>query len=142
MYQYTQYRKKSAFRFVINEESGFVGFECANVLVETINNENPNYDWNNKIILSFSLDEIGKFLALLEGHTPSINLFHTSKGGTKTLKGQKMDNGNILLNVDFSPVDSFKKSVNSMSLAVENQLVLKRFFEFSIMPLAYVNIGK
>lgn len=136
MFQYTVYRKKCAARFTVG--SGFVGFEAANIIPETVNNENPNYDWENKIIISLTVDEICKFMGLFDGVVPEISLFHSGSKGTKTLKAKKMDNGNTLISVDHTLPDGTKNSVSGISLTFENYYAFRTILSEGILSLTHV----
>lgn len=105
-YEITFYRKKVAFRFLGKKKDGnvYCGVECANVLESTLNNENPNYDWKNKVYFSLSFSEISSILGLLGG-SGEYSFFHNSSSGTKTFKIKKMDNGNLIFNIDFTSID-------------------------------------
>lgn len=135
MNQYTFYRKKIAGRIVVND--GFVGFEAANVIESTIGNENPNYNWEEKIILSLSVDEIGKMILLLSGRNSEVSLFHTSASGNKTLKGKRMDNGNILISMDHTLPTGDKRVVSGISLTPESIVVIEELLKSGIFSLTY-----
>lgn len=135
MNQYTFYRKKIAGRIVVND--GFVGFEAANVIESTISNENPNYNWEEKIILSLSVDEIGKMILLLSGRNSEVSLFHTSASGNKTLKGKRMDNGNILISMDHTLPTGDKRVVSGISLTPESIVVIEELLKSGIFSLTY-----
>ena len=135
MNQYTFYRKKIAGRIVVND--GFVGFEAANVIESTISNENPNYNWEEKIILSLSVDEIGKMILLLSGRNSEVSLFHTSTSGNKTLKGKRMDNGNILISMDHTLPTGDKRVVSGISLTPESIVVIEELLKSGIFSLTY-----
>ena len=138
MYEYTQYRTRAASRVVVSPDRSFVGFECANVLSETMNDKNPRYDWQNKIVLSLTVEEIGKFLLLFDGKMPSVKLFHESSAGKKTLNLQMADNGNVLVRADFSPNEGEKIGVSGMSLSQPDQVVIAELLKNGIYALTYV----
>lgn len=139
--QYNVYRKKSAACFVVNDNNnGFVGIEFASVLQETINDENPRYDWGKKIVLSLSLDEIGKFTLLMNGRIPELKLYHSLDSGVKTLNARRMDDGNIMINVENTPTNGSKVSVNGLFLGQENMPVIAELFRKGIIALTTVKL--
>jgi len=137
--QYTLYRKKIAFRLSVND--GFVGFEAANVIPETMNDENPRYSWDSKIILSLTVDEIGKLIGLFSGMTNNVSFFHTSSKGSKTFKATKAENGNILATLDHTDGSGNKSVVSGISIMPENAIVFIELLKSGIFSLTQYSRG-
>ena len=136
--KYTFYRKKVAGRFSVNER--FVGFEAANVNPATVDQDNPNYLWESKVVISFGISELGKFLSFFNKDTNEISLFHNSpRGGSKTLKGKRMDNGNMMINLEHTTVDGVKSTVSTVALFPEDVYVVAELFKVGILNLTLVN---
>ena len=136
--KYTFYRKKVAGRFSVNER--FVGFEAANVNPATVDQENPNYLWDSKVVISLGVSELGKFLSFFNKDTNDILLFHNSpKGGSKTLKGKRMDNGNIMINLEHTTIEGVKSTVSTVALFPEDVYVVAELFKVGILNLTLVN---
>lgn len=136
--KYTFYRKKVAGRFFVNER--FVGFEAANVNLATVDQDNPNYLWDDKVVISFNISELGKFLSFFNKDTNEISLFHNSpKGGFKTLKGKRGDYGNIMINLEHTTAEGKKSTVSTVALFPEDVYVVAELFKVGILNLTLFN---
>lgn len=63
----------SALQFNLNPAKGSLFVEAANQVAE------KQFDWENKVIMKWNLDDIGMILAVLTGRQVSAKLFHQSE---------------------------------------------------------------
>jgi hypothetical protein len=74
----------------------------------------------------------------LSGKNAEVSLFHTSTSGNKTLKGKRMDNGNILITMDHTlQATGEKRTVSGISLTPESIVVIEELLKSGIFSLTY-----
>jgi len=70
----------AAIRFSLNREKAAMFVEAAPQTGDR------QFDWENKLIMKWSLSDIGGALAVLQGRQPSAKLFHQTEKGNSTFE--------------------------------------------------------
>jgi len=68
------------FRFGLNAAKGAVFLEAASQSGE------KQFDWDNKIIMKWTLPDLGQALAVIQGRQPQAKLFHQSEKANSTFE--------------------------------------------------------
>ena len=68
------------FRFSLNPAKGSLFLEAASQSGE------KQFDWENKIIMKWTLPDLGQALAVLQGRQPQAKLFHQSEKANSTFE--------------------------------------------------------
>jgi len=70
----------AAIRFSLNRDKAAMFIEAAPQTGDR------QFDWENKLIMKWGLNDIGGALAVLQGHQPAAKLFHQTEKGNSTFE--------------------------------------------------------